>query len=239
MENTSIADRGILEAFADSLRRALQHAHWSITGAVPREAVRFQPLPSNRACGFPARGLPVMLVMWHAPRCTSRYLANGAGPCPIGVVRPSVVSESRSLSTAAPLPSQHPFPDVRVDLVELRIGIPPAKVVPASPQHRIQSLYQLIHVPCRVSLHRSQLMYSCAQFFHRLRRCPPLNKMQARASLCAPSLAHRPPQKLESFRSSGYTQCLRLLRMQVQPQSFHDDPYPPVRFLRVCLRSAQ
>ena len=43
------------------------------------------------------------------------------------------------------------------------------------------------------------------------------------------------PRNSNPSAPRGYAHCFRLLRMQLQPQSVHDDPYPPVCLFRVRL----
>src|ERR1700686_4376370 len=101
---------------------------------------------------------------------------------------------TRPLPASPTHPLSQPAVHVRVELIELQLRIPGAKVVAPPPKHGIQFGDDLLHIlPALPRI--GHLMHAFPDSLHRLGRRPPLRVVPSRVPLYAPLLSNRAAQK--------------------------------------------
>src|SRR5665213_399684 len=143
---------------------------------------------SNRACGFLAHGLTMILT---------------------GVACAGYFSPCGPLSAAPVLPAPRSPDREVVHFVELPVGIPRPKVIPPATKHGCRCCNDLLHVFPALPPAR-QLPHAVPEFLCRLRARPPLHKMLVRRPLYAPLLSTRAAQKHKALLSPSQVHQLRL-----------------------------
>src|SRR4051812_20824968 len=102
---------------------------------------------SNRACGFPAHGLPVVarvaalrgLLPGGLPRVADGPAQAMKAEIPEVLARPALrLTRLQAPSRALHAKAEKSSPDVFVELVEALSGVPGAEVVPPTPEYGVQ-----------------------------------------------------------------------------------------------------
>jgi hypothetical protein len=191
---------------------------------------------SNRACGFPAHGLPMAsrtAALRKTPnrcRITHRATETVKTKAIESLRRPTLhLARSKVTPLTRAAQAEQPPPDVQINRVETPRGIPGTKVSPPTTQHRTQVTN---HAPdvLMAPTPRGQLPNALPDPLHRTPRRPPIQEVHAPTTTLPNPTRHALPQmttkEIETLPTIEEVDHPRLLRVQLQTQARHDLPNP-------------